>query len=76
MTSEIQEAVVSLHSDLKLNVPEVTKDMITLAHIYRWIYYIERIATFIDKLQLDPKKIIRWINEYKYFERNNGINSL
>jgi hypothetical protein len=76
MTSEIQKAVVSLTSILKSNVPEVTKDMITLSHIYRWLYYIERIATFIDKLQLDPNKIIRWIDEFKEFERIKEINSL
>jgi hypothetical protein len=70
LIAEMQEAVASLHSFLIVKAPETADSIQHFAPLYRQLYYIERISTFVDEFALPPDKLLRWIEVFNQFESN------
>jgi hypothetical protein len=68
LITEINDAVSSLHSCLIIKMPEFADNILRFSSSYRWLYYIERICTFVDKFELPPDKIVRWIDVFNQFD--------
>ncbi len=70
LTAEIHEAVTSFHSCLVVKVPEIADSILHLATLYRLLYYIERICTFVDEFALPQDKLLRWIDVFNQYDSN------
>lgn len=47
--SEIGRAILSLQSRLAANVPDIARELLSLARVYRRLYYVERLSMLLER---------------------------
>ena len=67
---EIKKGVHQLSLRIAKNSPQLSKNIIECAELYRLVYYIERIHSFITSFGLDSQRITRWVDAFLSFEEN------
>jgi thiamine kinase-like enzyme len=68
--TEVHKGLERMRSLLSENDPHLGESIRDNANLYRLIYYIERIHTFLNPFGLDSRKISRWIKAFEKFEMN------
>lgn len=71
LVSEINQAVSSLQSRLRSQIPNTVTSVLPSAEAYRWLYYVERICMLLDR-KLDNKLldvILRSISVFSHYEK-------
>ena len=66
---EINKALLFLHEGLETKMPQLAKDLVPLAQIYRWVFYIERVCSFAELRGLRDEGMERWIEVFDQYER-------
>jgi len=69
MGEEINKALLFLHEGLETKMPQLAKDLVPLAQIYRWVFYIERVCSFAELRGLRGDGMERWIEVFDQYER-------
>lgn len=67
---EIKKGVHQLSSRMAINSPQLSENIIECAELYRVVYYIERIHSFLTSFGLDSQRIVRWVDAFLDFEAN------
>jgi hypothetical protein len=77
LISEIKEAIKSMQQKLISKNYEVANHLLTFAEVYRWLYYIERIAMLLERGLTDKifDVIFRSIEVFESFERSVAARS-
>ena len=70
MEGEINRALSSLQSKLKLQKDKVAKSLAALGQIYRWVFYVERVCSVIELRGNDIGCMLRWIDVFEQHEKN------
>jgi len=65
---EVKKGVERMASRLSVKAPQLAGNIIECAELYRLVYYIERIDTFLGSFGLDSQRISRWIRVFREFE--------
>ena len=55
-------AIDSLAAHLQADMPEIAQHLLENARTYRLIYYMERIMTFLTRLESKPKSMHSWLD--------------
>ena len=66
---EINNALSSLQSRLNIQEPKMAKNLVPLAQLYRWVFYIERVCSIIELRGLDLGCMTRWIDVFEQHEK-------
>jgi thiamine kinase-like enzyme len=66
---EINKALSFLQGRLETKNPQIAKDLVPLAQIYRWVFYIERLCSFAELRGLNDEGMDRWIEVFDQYER-------
>ncbi len=74
LSAEINEALASLQSRLIMKLPDIDRKIATIAYIYRWIYYIERICTIVERVLRPEKKMNNLLRHIRVFESYEKLN--
>jgi thiamine kinase-like enzyme len=67
---EVNEGLERMQAILSEKTPHLAENIFEYAELYRLIYYIERIHTFLGSFGLDSQRISRWIKAFILFEEN------
>lgn len=73
LVSEINEALPFYISRLSLNAPDLSKNLLHLEKVYRWLYYIERVCMLVERERTDTrlnimKHILGFIDTFDQYE--------
>jgi len=66
---EINKALLFLQGRLETKNPQIAKDLVPLAQIYKWVFYIERLCSFAELRGLNDEGMDRWIEVFDQYER-------
>jgi hypothetical protein len=69
MDGEINKALLFLFESLETKIPQLANDLVPLAEIYRWVYYIERVCSTLELRGLRAGAMERWIEVFEHYER-------
>jgi thiamine kinase-like enzyme len=69
IVQEINKALLFLSERLGTKMPELTNDLVPLAEIYRWVFYIERVCSTLELHGLRAGAMERWIEVFEQYER-------
>ena len=65
LISEINEALPCFISKLAEKAPDISKNLLALASVYRWLYYVERISMLLERQMTDTNlNILNYISRY------------
>ncbi len=70
----INDALASLQSRLITKSPDIDRNIATIAHIYRWIYYIERICMIVERVLKAERKMNNLLRHIRAFESYEMLN--
>jgi hypothetical protein len=75
LVEQIYGAISELRGRLMTKSSKMADDLLPLAHIYRWLFYIERICSDMEYPGLNMYGKLLWIDAFKRFEEmtTNGI---
>jgi thiamine kinase-like enzyme len=68
---EVNNGLEKMRSILSEQAPHLAENIFECAELYRLIYYIERIHTFLGPFGLDSRRISRWIEAFRKFEKGS-----
>ena len=68
----VNSGLEKMRSALSGQAPHLAESLLECAELYRLIYYIERVLTFLGPFGLVSSKIIRWIEAFGKFEKLAG----
>jgi hypothetical protein len=69
--AEVEKGVKRMGTRLSAKAPELAENLVECAELYRLVYYIERIHTFLGSFGLDSQRISRWIRVFREFEEKS-----
>jgi thiamine kinase-like enzyme len=69
---ELKKGIKQMASRLSAKAPQLAENLVECAELYRLVYYIERIHTFLGSFGLDSLRISRWIEAFREFEGKVG----
>ena len=67
---EVNNGLERIRSILSEQSPRLAENIFEYAELYRLVYYIERIHTFLGPFGLDSQRISRFIDAFGKFEKN------
>lgn len=73
MVPELNDALQIFMSDLALKPSDISKNILYIEHIYRWIFYIEYICKLVERERSDKNLnimdfIFRYIDAFNHYE--------
>jgi hypothetical protein len=71
LPKEVNEGLERMRAILSEQAPHLAENILEYAELYRLIYYIERIHTFLGSFGLDSQRISRWIKAFILLENNS-----
>lgn len=67
--SFIEQGISKLSQNIALKNVDLSRNLVENSDLYRFIYYIERIHTFLTTFKLNNLEIKKWTDSFKKFEK-------
>jgi len=79
IVSEICEALPKVISGLSLRMPDLSADILSMAYIYRWLFYIEYLCKLVERDVTDNRLnmtdyMMKYIKAFRAYEDTKKVN--